>query len=79
MKTAKSLRGIGIAIAVCLISAPIAFAITIALLPLWSWIESTFKIESVGHSGPAEWCYWTIDIIILACAGLIYRALRRKA
>jgi len=78
MSKAKILRGIGIAIAICLISAPIAFAVTIALLPLWSWIESTFKIESVGHSGPAEWCYWTSYIIILTCAGLIYRALRRK-
>ena len=78
MNTAKILRGIGITIAICLISAPIAFAVTIALLPLWSWIEATFKIESVGHSGPAEWCYWTIYIIILICTGLLYRALRRK-
>ena len=51
----------------CLVSAallvmclPVAFIVTLLLLPLWSWIESTYGIESVGHSGPADWCFWLV-------------------
>jgi hypothetical protein len=36
-----------------------AIWLTILLLPFWTWIEVRFGIESVGHSGPADWCYWT--------------------
>ncbi|HYC33444.1 MAG TPA: hypothetical protein VEB59_14245 [Gemmatimonadales bacterium] len=36
---------------------PLAAVLTLALLPLWSWLEATRGIESVGHSGPAAWCY----------------------
>jgi len=44
-------------IGVAIILAPVAAIVTILILPLWSWIEATFGIESIGHSGPAEWCY----------------------
>jgi hypothetical protein len=73
------LRGVGIAFAVCLISAPIAIAVTIALLPFWSWVESMSEIESVGHSGPAEWCYLVCYNIILACIFLGCWAIRSRA
>lgn len=79
MKTANRLRGVGIAFAILLISAPIAIVATIGLIPLWSRIESTFQIESIGHSGPAEWCYLLSYIIILTCAFFIWRAIRQKA
>jgi hypothetical protein len=36
---------------------PVAIVATLLLLPFWSWLEAHFGIESVGHSGPAEWCY----------------------
>jgi hypothetical protein len=79
LNMAKRLRGVGIAFAICFITAPIAIILTIALIPFWSWIESKFKIESIGHSGPAEWCYVVCYIIILACASLIWWAIRRRA
>ena len=44
-------------LAVC---APLSVLLTIALLPTWSWLEATTGLESVGHSGPAGWCYLTV-------------------
>jgi hypothetical protein len=76
---ANRLRNAGVAFAICLISAPIAIVATIALLPFWSWIESIFEIESLGHSGPAEWCYLVCYFIILTCASLTWWAIRRRA
>jgi hypothetical protein len=79
MNMANRLRGVGIAFAICLISVPIAIVVTIALLPFWSWLESMFEIESIGHSGPAEWCYVVCYIIILTCTSLILWAIRRRS
>ncbi len=55
-------------------SVPLGVAGTIALLPVWSWLEEATGIESVGHSGPAGWCYlvtYSIAVVILGCAGLL--------
>ena len=30
------------------------------LYPVWSWVERTTGIESVGHSGPASWYYLAV-------------------
>ena len=45
---------------------PATFIGTFALYPLWSWIESRSGIESVGHSGPADWCFWTVYALLVA-------------
>ncbi|HKH91238.1 MAG TPA: hypothetical protein VKA54_05495 [Gemmatimonadaceae bacterium] len=45
---------------IVVLSVPLTFVITIALLPVWSSIERRWGIESVGHSGPAEWCFWVV-------------------
>ena len=39
------------------VAVPVALAVTLLLYPVWSWLERTTGIESVGHSGPAGWCY----------------------
>jgi hypothetical protein len=46
------------------VSLPLGFILTIVLLPLWSWVEATTGIESVGHSGPADWCYWVTLVVV---------------
>jgi hypothetical protein len=51
-----------------LTSALMSVVITILLFPLWSWIEASTGVESVGHSGPAEWCYIAIFIIVVTSA-----------
>jgi hypothetical protein len=56
---------------------PVAILLTLLLLPLWSWIEATYAIESVGHSGPAEWCFW-LDYILLVAVSVMALLLRRR-
>lgn len=65
---------------VLLISAPVSIAATFFLLPLWRWIEATYGIESIGHSGPAQWCYIATFTLIIVGALLIVWMLkiRRK-
>jgi hypothetical protein len=58
---------IGMAVLI-LIAAPLSFLTTILLLPFWSWLEATTGIEAVGHSGPAEWCYAAVFMIMVASA-----------
>jgi ABC-type dipeptide/oligopeptide/nickel transport system permease component len=47
-----------------IVSLPIGVILTIILLPLWSWLEATTGVESVGHSGPAYWCDWVTSIVV---------------
>lgn len=56
----KYLRLALIALAVLVVSLPIAFIVTFLLSPLWSWIEATYGIESIGHSGPSDWCFYVV-------------------
>ena len=75
MKTA--LRHLALAFAIAAICLPAAFILTFLLLPLWSWIEATYKIESVGHSGPADWCFWVVYSLLAALSLGVY-ALRAR-
>lgn len=67
-----------LALAVCI---PLSIVLTLVLLPVWSWIEATFGVESVGHSGPAAWCYWSIYGVLssAAVAILLLRSGARSA
>ena len=46
-----------VALLLALASLPLGVIVTLALLPFWRWLEASYAVESVGHSGPAEWCY----------------------
>jgi len=46
--------------ALLVILAPICFIATFLLHPLWSWIEATFGVESIGHAAPADWCFFAV-------------------
>jgi H+/Cl- antiporter ClcA len=56
---------------VVVIAIPLSIVTTIALLPVWSWLEASSGIESVGHSGPAEWCYAVVFLVLTMSAGLV--------
>jgi O-antigen/teichoic acid export membrane protein len=45
------------ALAALFLSIVIGAVLTVLLVPLWSWFEAGTGIESIGHSGPASWCY----------------------
>ena len=67
------------AVAIVLIGLPITFAATFALLPLWSMIERRYGIESVGHSGPSDWCFWAVFGTYLCFAAMVVIGMRRSA
>jgi len=60
------LRALG-ALAVC---AVLGVGLTFMLWPLWSWVEAFTGFESMGHSGPALWCFaLTTAALFLAWLG----------
>jgi len=63
---------------IILITAPLSVLLTLLLLPFWSWLETTTGIESVGHSGPAGWCYAAVFLIMLVSALLPLVAMLRR-
>ena len=76
MEMIRIWRGLAVIGLIVLLGVPVTFFATIALLPLWSAIERRYGIESVGHSGPADWCFWTVFAIYLAGALMIGRPFR---
>ena len=61
--------------AVLLAYVPLSLVVTFISLPVSSWLEATYGIGSVGHSGPAEWCYVVVYGVLnlLVFATLWYR------
>jgi hypothetical protein len=76
MKMIRIWRGLAVLGLIVLLGVPVTFFATIALLPLWSAIELRYGIESVGHSGPADWCFWTVFLIYLAVTLAVVRPFR---
>ena len=63
-----------------LIIAPLSVLITIVLVPLWRWLEAATGIETIGHSGPAAWCYVLVFVAQSTLAGgVVMREARREA
>lgn len=50
------------------IALPLSTLFTLLLLPFWRWLESNSGIESIGHSGPAGWCYLAVFLTVTAAA-----------
>jgi hypothetical protein len=61
------------------IGIPVTFAATIALMPVWSKIEARYGIESVGHSGPSDWCFGLVFGVYLCVAAMVGFGLRTSA
>ena len=68
-----------VVLAILGISMPPAFMLTIALLPLWSHIEAKYGIESIGHSGPADWCFELTYVFVVAIVGASFAAVSRQS
>ena len=65
-------------VTIVVISVPLTFWLTFMLLPLWGWIEARYGIESVGHSGPSDWCFSVVFAIVMSVlTGMYVYASRR--
>ena len=72
------LRLLLILLGAALIVVPVSIVTTILLFPFWSWLEASTGIESVGHSGPAEWCYAAVFLLFTATSALIVFVRRQR-
>ena len=69
---------LGVSVILVLLT-PAASIVTFLLSPLWSFIEARYGIESIGHSGPSDWCFELVYSLLAVVALLAYwRAMRRK-
>jgi hypothetical protein len=57
---------------IIVLNVPVAFVLTMMLVPLWSAIERRWGIESVGHSGPAPGCYSAVFVCVAALSIGVY-------
>ncbi|MGB4100401.1 MAG: hypothetical protein WBK91_00620 [Alphaproteobacteria bacterium] len=73
------LRQVLVAALIILIALPAGFVVALVMLPFWGWFEAATGIEAIGHSGPAEWVFFTMWGLC-AVVGLIFhgRGLRRR-
>lgn len=75
----KRLRTAITGLGVALLSIPVALLVTILLVPFWSWLEATSGLESLGHSGPAAWCYLAVYLPVVCICGLLWSLPGKKA
>jgi hypothetical protein len=73
------MRRIVVAVLLALVAVPASIISTVALFPLWGFLERRFGIESVGHSGPAEWCFVTVYVIWTIFTWVAWLAVVRRA
>ena len=78
MKFSVRIKLLAIILALSIVCIPLAFIITVLSNPFFLWFEKTLSIESVGHSGPAEWCYITVYLLLIGASGLILLKIRNR-
>lgn len=57
---------------------PVSFLVTFLLFPFWGWLEASTGIESVGHSGPADWCFVAVFGVTVTVGGVAWFIWQRK-
>ena len=60
----RRLRTVIVAVSLVLVAVPVSVVVTLMLIPFWRWLEARTALESIGHSGPAEWCYLGVFVLI---------------
>jgi uncharacterized Tic20 family protein len=61
-------RWAAIVVVELLVCAPVAFIVTILMSPFWGWYEARTGIESLGHSGPSDWCFELTYVVVVVIA-----------
>jgi hypothetical protein len=73
-----ALRYVALLAALLATSVPLSVLLTLVLMPFWRWLEATRGIESVGHSGPAEWCFVAVFLTSFVVLGWVGVLLARR-
>ncbi|MGN6151846.1 MAG: hypothetical protein ACTHOH_07525 [Lysobacteraceae bacterium] len=69
----RPIRPLIVVVMILMAAAPFAFVVAAVLSPLWSWIEAATGLESMGHSGPAAWCYCATWVALSALGLWLWR------
>ena len=72
------MKSVIMAVFVAVTAVPVTLIATFLLLPVWVWAERELGIEAVGHSGPAEWCFFAISGLMLLVVALVVAIERRS-
>ena len=78
MEVKKKLNKVGMIILIAIFCIPIAIVFTLFTSSFWEWFETTFKIESYGHSGPADWCYLISYVILIVICFSVWSVSKRR-
>jgi len=76
---ARIIRQVVIFVIGALLIMPLAIFLTFMLWRFWDWFERVSGIESLGHSGPAEWCFVAIYIMLISVFVIYYIARKRSS
>ena len=68
----------GTIVGIVALSLPVTFFLTMVLTPVWSEIERRWGIESVGHSGPAGWCFLAVFACVVTLSLTVYAVRTRR-
>ena len=67
-----AVRHLIVSVGILVTCLPLSIVGTLLMFPVWRWVEATYGIEAVGHSGPAEWCYVATFLASTLTALLLY-------
>ena len=72
-------RAWGMAFAIVILSVPVTVILTLLMVPVWRWLERSYDLESIGHSGPAGWCYIaTFLVCVSTLVGALYVSKKKR-
>ncbi|HVX88659.1 MAG TPA: hypothetical protein VG940_07020 [Gemmatimonadales bacterium] len=54
------------------LAVPAAIFVAFLLTPFWRAVEAQYGVESLGHSGPATWCFALVYGVMLGVNVLIF-------
>ena len=74
----ERIKGAVIAIGLLIGLMPLAAVTILFCLPLFRWIEAKFNIETIGHSGVAEWVFLVVYCIYVFITIIVWRLLKIK-
>jgi uncharacterized membrane protein YphA (DoxX/SURF4 family) len=63
---------------IVVLALPLTLVLTFILSPFWNWFETASGVESLGHSGPANWCFLAVFLVVLALGWGTWRMVRHK-